>query len=89
MCSDCGRIFCPRGCPGEEEAEMPRCSVCGGEVYADEAFNDGGDNIFCKYCLDNAEVSDILRIYGISDIKIFLSTLARQCGHITFQNKGE
>ena len=75
MCSDCGKTFCPIGCPSEEVEVNPHCAVCGAETYAEEAYTFDGKKIFCPYCIDNMELCDVMDTYGISGIKELIAIL--------------
>ena len=79
MCSECGKLFCPSGCPGNDASELPRCSECGAEVYPDEAFRVPDGEYICSYCLDNMELFDVLRICEIKDVKTLLAVVLSYC----------
>lgn len=57
MCSECGRAFCPSGCPNAEEPEVVvKCSKCGaGLVCGDEAYKID-DKVYCEVCVSEAMI---------------------------------
>ena len=68
-------IHCPLGCPGAESPRYPHCAECNGEVYPEEALAMPDGKLYCSYCLDSMELSDVLRICEISDVKVLLNLL--------------
>lgn len=68
-------IYCPVGCPGGDSPNYPHCAECNGEIYPEEALETPDGKLYCSYCLDNMELSDILRICEISDVRMLLNLL--------------
>ncbi len=57
MCSECGMMRCPSGCPNAEGPEVVAvCSECGAELFhGDEAFKIGGE-VYCEVCVFGAKI---------------------------------
>ena len=67
MCELCLKTFCPTGCPNREWAEREKCPVCGSYFYSDEGIEAPDGERYCKECISEMDIDEILQICEIKD----------------------
>ena len=67
MCELCLKTFCPSGCPNREWGEHKKCPICGNYIYIDEGIRAPDGEIYCKDCISEMDIDEILQICEIKN----------------------
>lgn len=67
MCELCLKTFCPSGCPNREYETTRECPTCGIPLYSDEGIEAPDGGIYCKDCISEMDIDEILQICEIKD----------------------
>jgi len=75
MCEICHMTFCPSACPNGEDLSAERCPACEMPLYEGEGIKAPDGSIYCKDCISEMDIYDILQICEIKDAVSLLKIL--------------
>lgn len=78
MCEICQMAFCPSGCPEREPSPVRRCPRCEMPLYSGEGVKAPDGVIYCKDCISEMDLSEVLQICEISDAVSLLGILRKR-----------
>ena len=67
MCEICQMLFCPSSCPNGESESSVRCYRCDTPIYSDEGVKAPDGGRYCKDCISEMDIDEILQICEIRD----------------------
>ena len=75
MCEICQKVFCPSTCPNGEGDFTEICPQCGSALFEGEGIKAPDGCTYCKDCISEMDIYDILQICEIPDAVSLIEAL--------------